>query len=680
MKFWQKSNNFSFQILKNKIEDWQSPPLNPVLGIAFLVVFSVGVALCLAGTYKRSGISRFITGGIPAMSVAKNDGASDKAKNTASAILPFSSLEDFKNYLDDGARAYVAVSSGGGGETEESFDAAGQAREYLSLGMSAGTSGADIIDFSGKKIYFSPPNQYYLPASVKNRNLTGVTMIFDAADPEETVQIGTIPRDGNFFIAQDILAVFLDDSLAAYDVSKGGSSEKLWQGKLESGSEIVAAESQGSKLFLVAKTAVGLADSCPIKPMTISGDSLVIDCAQIYHPEETIFADSVFTVIKVDLLTGKILDRLSFVGQREGAALINENGVYAFWRRDREQVSFFNKFLQTKCKSLLPNYLLEKVAVLPEAPISLAGKEFELRQLFENWFLSLSETEKERVADEILNRLREYLRDGDNVFEQTVVSKINLEEFEFAGQAQISGYLPDRNFVSVFEDNLRILTVSGRDAEQKMEWFVRGSDSGQGGRENPTNAYSLTRDLDLVSVQQKMDLPVRACAARFTDRTAYLITCRAEDPVYAVDLNKSSFGLRGHLEFSSPAYIYAADKEFLLVVSQEGRKIKIEFFDAALPARIKKISEYELNDYWSDFDANRQAFSVDDSGKRFFLPVATGGYVFSLTAGQIELQKVLQGVNAARAKFFGGDLVVAGTKGLEIFSGQDWRKLKSIKF
>ncbi len=685
---------FSARRLKDKIDDWQSPPLNPILVIVFLAGFSVAVALYLAANYKKSAISELITGKLPAIGAIM--GGDLSTENELSQMVPFASLDDFKNYLDGGRQAYES------GLFEEMLADAQQAdfdlptlenengdqaisqaaaKKYFSLAPVEKQSAADVIQLAGQKIYFSPQNQYYLPKSVKNRNLTGVTMIFDGADLQKAAQIGTIPQDGNFLIAQNILAVFLDAGLAVYDVSDPASPKELWRGRIEDGSEIVASEHYNSKLYLVVKTDIDPANPCPIKPFEIKGNPFVVDCRQIFHPEKNIFSDAVFTVLEINPLQGEVVNHLSFVGQnRESLALISQGNIYAAWRQDREEISFFNDFLQSKCKSLLPNYLLEKTAKLPAAEISLAGKEFELRRLFSSWLSTVSEKEKERVASEMISRLQEYLRDNSGAFEQTVISKIDMEKFGFGRQALIKGYLPDRQFISLSAGNLRLLALSGRMAARKMAWFITGQTNFGDSLKNPAGAYFLDADLNVEAEASNMDLSHQVCGARFTEKKAYLMGCSLDDPISAVDFDPASLGLRGNFSSALPAYIYPIGDELLLAISKNGKTIKITLFDAVLPAKIKKLAEYDLNDYWIDFEAAYQSFTADNANSRFFLPVSRGGYIFSYAAADLALEEILQSVDASRAGFFGDNLYLAGERGIEFFSAPDWKKIKSIKF
>jgi len=92
------------------------------------------------------------------------------------------------------------------------------------------------------------------------------------------------------------------------------------------------------------------------------------------------------------------------------------------------------------------------------------------------------------------------------------------------------------------------------------------------------------------------------------------------------------------------------------------------------------LAEYDLNDYWIDFEAAYQSFTADNANSRFFLPVSRGGYIFSYAAADLALEEILQSVDASRAGFFGDNLYLAGERGIEFFSAPDWKKIKSIKF
>jgi len=685
---------------KKKKRRVHKDPVSPWLAIAILAVFSLAIAVYLLANHERDAMPGRVIGGIPSASVFLENGAG--GQEGVPDLLSFLSQDDFKNYLDAGRRAYA----GGSFEAEktamesvaaeaEKTKTAGKtsapadkiidaldAQKFFSLGLKSGSAAGDIIESNADRIYFSPQNQFYWPASAIATRPAGETKIFDVGNPAQTAQVGTIPQDGNFLILDGALAVFLNNSLAVYDVSSGDPASEIWRGRVNKGSQIIGSKSLGDKFYLTVKTEIDLANPCPIKPLAIADKMVMVDCSAILHPEPVIFADSVYTIFEINPRSGQISRDISFAGNADNFALsISDGAVLAAWPQAGDHIAFFTEFLSAKCKGLLPNYILQRVSALPGCDISLAAKEFELRGLLSGWFSTLDDSEQARISGEIVDRLGDYLRDNSQDFEQTGIVKIDLKTFSVAAQTEVAGRLAGNGFIGESLSGLRVLTVSGTAAAQKMNWFVSGKIDLNENEKTQNNAYLLDGQLRRIASARSLDLPSGICAARFTDDNVYARTCRLGDPFYILGFNAQAIGLRGRISLpDDSSYFCPLAGDNLLAISPNGRKTKLALFDAVLSARTEKIGEYNLNDYWVDFEANRLAFAHDAQSKLVFLPSARGGHVVSYKNGEIAFKKTLGDITASRAFFKDGNLYLAGDDGIEVFGGEDFAKLGSVKF
>jgi uncharacterized secreted protein with C-terminal beta-propeller domain len=323
--------------------------------------------------------------------------------------------------------------------------------------------------------------------------------------------------------------------------------------------------------------------------------------------------------------------------------------------------------------------LLEKAAKLPSYNISLAAKEIELRALVSNWTLSLGSDEQKRIIGELLARLNDYLRDNYRDFERTGFLKADISTFEFVSINDIAGRIAHVSFIDEDEGDLRVATVSGRGAAQKMIWLVTGA-ADYSIKEKPISGmYVLDGGMKIIGAAEDLDLPARACAVRFEQKTAWISTCRQGDPLYIIGLMPPEVDRTGELKLTdASSYLYPFEGEFLLTASKDARKIKMSFFDVALAYAPDEKSSYNLNDYWVDMDGNYQAFSVDEQAGLFFLPAAKGGRIFSYEHGQIKLEKTLGDFAPVRSFFSSGDLYLIGDNAVEVFGAADWNKIKSI--
>lgn len=672
-------------------------PVSPWLAIAILSLFSLATALYLLANHRRETVFWQITGNVPAMSVANEE---SQIQNAAPRLAPFSSQDDFKSYLDAGRR----LAGGGLFDAQKREDAAKieaeaakaktgakkipsaeidppTARDYFSLGEKSFDSAGDIIQSRGGKIYFSPKNQFYWPASAIASRPAGQTFIFSGND-DEFQQTAAIPQDGNFVVLDGALAVFLNNSLAVYDVSQD-SVRELWRGRVNDGSQVIASEFFGGNLYLAVKTAIDFANPCPIKPLFILNKTAVAECSSIHRPQTPAAADFVFTIFEINPKTGKISRDISFSGKDGDFSLLMSGGAaWIAWNENQDQIAFFADFLAEKCKGLLPNYILENAAALAENQISRAAKEFELRQIFSGWFESLAAPERERVAKEINNRLADFLRDRRLEFEKTGIAKIDLKTFSIAAQATIAGRLPGTDFINQDESGLRLAAVSGVGAAQKLSWLVSGEIAPAENEKAQNSIYLFDGGLNQIGKNRDLDIPEGICAVRFASGAAYGRICRAETPLYVLSFNPQAMGLRG--KFALPAdngYFYPAQEDAALAIYQDGRKIKITLFDLLPFGGAKETHTYSLGAYWADFAANIEAFAHDKENKRLFLPAAArGGSIVSYAGGEVVLEKTAGEIAPSRALFEGGKLYLAGDGGIEVLGGENFDRLALIKF
>ncbi len=672
-------------------------PVNLRLAVLILAFFSFGVLCYLLASYRQSSIPLQVIGGVPGVFTA----ADGRAAAEPVGLEKFSSQDDFKSYLDSGRRAAAAgpfeaekaafaakeekpaktKSAGKESAPAVSEIAPEDAEKFFSLGETSAKRAGDIIRLDGGKLYFSPQNQFYWPESAAASRPAGETKIFETRQTGGMKQIGAIPQDGNFLVLDDSLAVFLNNSLAVYDLSFADSPLEIWQGRLNGSSRIIASEFAGGKLYLAVETEIDPVNPCPIKPLVIGESPVSVECASIYRPAAPLAADSVFTIFEMNPRSGAVARDFSVAAPKDGFSMILEDGVaWIAWNEERDHIDFFANFLNAKCRGLLPNYIVEKTRSTADCEISRAGKEFETRRLLSGWFDSLTQTEKERIAGEISLRLADYLRDQTKDFERTGIAKINLETFAPEAQTAIAGRLPEGGLASA-AGGLRAATVSGFGAAQKMEWLVSGKIAGQENEKTQNNLYLLGKNLKTIAEAKNLDIPGGICALRFSGDSAYARVCRAGEPLYVLSFNPQAAGLAG--KFSLPAengYFYPLNEISAIAVYPNARKIKVARFDSSLPGRIEKIHEYTLNDYWADFEANIAAFAHDPENKRLFLPGARGGNILSYAGGEITLVGSAGEIAPARAFFEKGDLYIAGDAGIEVFGGTDFEKINSVEF
>lgn len=628
-----------------------------------------------------------------------------------SALLAFASPDDFKSYLDDGKRAYgdgiyelqkntqtepmsadkknTAIKTNIKNiKAEPQVATADEGARYLAMGSFSLTRGGDIIQASANKIIFSPENQFYYSNANDNgitdeNPVAGETYIAQSDPSGKLVKAGIISQDGRVVLADNVLAVFGKNLISGFDVNNASSSVPLWALRLQEGVEVKSFKVIGRKLYVAFRSDIDAANPCPIRLFTLGDKPYIVDCAAIYHPDNPIEADSIYSVVEVNPSNGQVARAVSYVSQKTGgAAMIGDNSMYAFWAQGGDHISFFTGFLADKCKSLMPNYLLEKAARLPDYPISLSSKELELRSLISNWMESLSADERARVTAEIDLRMKDYLREHYRDFEQTGVAAADIDSLLFSSRAELAGKIRGDGFIGVNAAGLNVVTASGVDIAPKLQWLLTGK-AVSGNQQRPlNNAYLLDGSLKVTGLVEDMEIPAGICAARFFRNAVYAWTCRYEDPIYAIDFisgNKSV--LIGKIDiYGAPTYLAPLASGRVLVISKNNRKIKLALWDTSLAAKPVRMAENDLNDYWVDFDVNQAGFSVDEKNSHFFLPAAKGGHVFSYKEGRLELLATGGDKAVSRSFFSASNLYQVSAEGVDVFEGVGWKKSDNLVF
>jgi len=457
------------------------------------------------------------------------------------------------------------------------------------LGETSAKRAGDIIRLDGGKLYFSPQNQFYWPESAAASRPAGETKIFETRQTGGMKQIGAIPQDGNFLVLDDSLAVFLNNSLAVYDLSFADSPLEIWQGRLNGASRIIASEFAGGKLYLAVETEIDPVNPCPIKPLVIGESPVSVECASIYRPAAPLAADSVFTIFEMNPRSGAVARDFPMAAPKDGFSMILEDGVaWIAWNEERDHIDF-SRIFECQVPGTFAQLHRGKTRSTADCEISRAGKEFETRRLLSGWFDSLTQTEKERIAGEISLRLADYLRDQTKDFERTGIAKINLETFAPEAQTAIAGRLPEGGLASA-AGGLRAATVSGFGAAQKWNgWFPeRLPAKKMKRRKTISTCWAKFKD-DRRS--KNLDIPGGICALRFSGDSAYARVCRAGEPLYVLSFNPQAAGLAG--KFSLPAengYFYPLNEISAIAVYPNARKIKVARFDSSLPGRIEKFT------------------------------------------------------------------------------------------
>jgi len=602
----------------------------------------------------------------------------------------FSSEEDFKSYLD---QVDSSLASWGGGlqmareiALEEGFSdsiapkgmGGAEPERFSETNVQVtGIDEPDIVKTDGKEIYFSPTNYYRrwsfgseLP--IYPNGYEGIKAI--KAFPVKDLALDSeIEETGEMLLAGDSLLVLSRDGVSGYDVSNPKSPSEKWTMELKDQTYIIAARLMEDKVYLVSKTNINRYNPCPIRPFSIDGEVLDIRCTDIYHPTTPVPVDVTYNAIILDPQSGKIDNKISFVGSSALSVIyMSNNALYTTYYYPGDFIEFFAGFFSEKCRDLINYKVIKDIEELAGYDISDTAKMTELGVILNEYISSLNTDERLRIENELTNRLTDYYRDNKRKLERTGIIKIGLDDFEILASGNVPGKPLNQFSLDEYENHLRIAVTVG-------ESFFGGIPVGAE-RESANDVYVLNDKL--VKVGSVLDLGEgeRIYSARFIGDKGYLVTFRQIDPFYVLDLsNSSNPSVEGELKIPGySSYLHPVNENRILGIGKEGSRVKLSLFDVESPKNPKEVSKYNLDEYWSDILNTHHAFLLDEKHEIFFLPGGKGGYVFSFERDDLELIRAVSGIMAKRAIYIDDYLYIIGDDKIKVLNELNWEEVNKL--
>jgi len=657
--------------------DFLKKKVNQTLGFAVLIGVLLVLVLAIWLCYKNFGLEIFFP---QWPSITRAEG-----------IEKFSSEEDFKSYFKEGEALIEGFGLGLGLEREIGLpplveapllaERIAQPPERVSetTVQVPGIDEPDILKTDGKEIYFSPGRAWpvwrepiimeeIVPPYYKEPK-TKVIKAFPLAD---LALDSEIEKSGDLLLTKNILVIFSQKEIFGYNVSDPKKPEKKWEIKLDEKNSIVTSRLFQDKIYLVTKNLINEIHPCPIKPLIIGEEPLTIECSEIYHPVLPVPVDTTFVAIILDPLSGKIENKISFVGSSgQSVVYMSEKAIYITYSYYESIVKFFSQFLKEKCQDLVPKWVIEKIEKLEGYDISQQAKLLELQMILTNYQNSLSEDESLKIENELANRMSDYYKEKKRGLEKSGILKIGLEKFEITANGNVPGYPLNQFALDEYQENLRIATTVG----ERFGWF------GFNGDGSANDVYILDQNLKTIGSVKDLGLTERIYSVRFIEDKGYLVTFREIDPLYVLDLsNPQKPELKGELKIPGySSYLHPITKDKILGIGKENWQVKISLFDVSSPQNPKELDKYILDEGWSEILSTHHAFLLDKKHQIFFLPGGRGGYVFSYKDDKLSLVRAVSQISAKRALYINDYLYIVGDNKIVVLNELNWEKVKELE-
>jgi len=555
----------------------------------------------------------------------------------------------------------------------------------------------DIVKTDSSSIFFSKERQYnYLMndgiGRISDLKVQGMpSQIMPRYQPvNEVVAIGalpptamkvqsSIPQSGDMLISGKTLVLFSNDNtdgslqLVGYSIANPTNPKKLWELPFSTKSQKVAARLQNNTIYLVTATSPSLPRPCPM-PLIGGKTNMTIRCTDIYAPSSKPNSNSVYSIIKINPLTGKVEKTMSFVGQQgQNTVYMSADSLYLSYQIEGNIISILNQFV-VENQGVLPSYIEDKIIKLQGYDLSQSTKEMEINSLLSQYLDGMDDSERLKQENQLKNSFTRFFSKYKRSFEYTGIIKIKNDDLTVQATGKVPGATLNQFSFDEWKGDLRVATtIGGRSS------FVIGSN---GSDEQVSDVYILGKNLEIKGSVKDLGKTERIYSVRFIEDRGYVVTFRQTDPFYVLDLsNGNSPQLKGELKIPGySSYLHPIDSHLVLGVGRES-DVKLSLFDVSDPQNPKEVSKYTLSgEYWSEAMDNHHAFLQDPKYKVIFIPGSRGGYIISYEGNSLSLVKALEAPAVKRGLYLNDYFYIVSDTGITSYKEGIWDKVGNVVF
>ncbi len=623
----------------------------------------------------------------------------------APQMLRFSSADEMKTFVQAASQTtYYGGGFSSGREMMKATDSvtspAMMPDEAFGLGETSGSAGMgspdrssttnvqvvgmdepDIVKNNDKNIYFS--NYFYgirpmmepviaTDESLKMMppiwNSNGYTKVISAWPADKIKALSDINLYGQLLLEKNTLVVLADREITAYDVTDPSKPKEAWHYTYGDNQFYNSARLNNGKLYLLSNNYVNVSQPCPFEPFGNETTKVSIACTDIYHPTFTAAGlNSTYVLAQLDAVTGKVDKTLSFVGSSDNSLVyVSPENFYFTYYYPGDKIKFILGAFEANM-DIIPAEIVNKVRKLNSYEISDQSKITELGIIIDQAMANMSDDARLKLENEMENRIMTYAEGQLRNFDNTTIVKIALKDLTVTTSGSVPGQLLNQFSLDEYQGNLRVATTLG----QSLDISQTVSD-----------VNVLDAGLKIVGTVKDLGAGERIYSARFIQDKGYVVTFKQMDPFYVLDLSNPAAPVKkGELKIPGySSYLHPLAKNIILGVGEENNKVKLSLFDVSDPSNPTEIAKYSLNEYWTAVSNNHHAFLQDEKFKVFFIPGGEGGYIFSYADNKLSLTQATKDYGVQRALFIDDYFYVVSTKGINVYSEKDWKKVSSLEF
>ena len=271
---------------------------------------------------------------------------------------------------------------------------------------------------------------------------------------------------------------------------------------------------------------------------------------------------------------------------------------------------------------------IAKIEIVENFILSQEEKMNKISYIIEKYSSSLREEDRDKLENEVEDRLKQKYQDISKELEKTVIHKIALDDgkLEYKTFSEVTGKVLNQFSMDEYNGYFRIATTKNRAWSRFEEWD----------KKSYNNLYVLDENLKQVGALENLAEDERIYSVRFMQNRAYMVTFKQMDPLFVIDLaDPKNPKVLGKLKIPGYSdYLHPYDDTTLIGLGKDtsesewgGVKVKglkLSLFDVADVSNPKEIDVYVMGDSGSDSIALRdhKAFLFSHEKNLLSIPVS----------------------------------------------------------
>ncbi len=268
---------------------------------------------------------------------------------------------------------------------------------------------------------------------------------------------------------------------------------------------------------------------------------------------------------------------------------VSENNIYISYTKYISEEQLVAEMTKEILLPRLPQKEADKIRSIDKVESFILNDQEKARKIsliIERYIQGLSDSEQEKLEDELEGEMKKKYADISKELEKTVIHKIAIDgsNIEYKASGEVSGYVLNQFSMDESDGYFRIATTKNRT-------WSRFDDASN---ESYSNLYILDEDLVELGALENLAPDERIYSVRFMQNRAYLVTFKQTDPLFVIDLSDArNPRVLGELKipgFSN--YLHPFDETTLIGI---GKDAKLNEYERVVTGGLK-VSLFDVSD------------------------------------------------------------------------------------